>query len=90
MKCPMLFTRAIPKFDTVLRIFGKTFSKFHGNSCRVNLIWMSGRVKDSSCDMKGVSDDNNVLNVMISDCLVYTVSNSEKFSLGYGNIDSPV
>ena len=51
---------------------------------------MSGRVKDSSCDMKGFSDDNNVLDIMISNCLVYTALNSKKLSLGYGNIDSPV
>ena len=51
---------------------------------------MSGRVKNSSCNMKGVSDNNNVLDIMISDCLVYTTSNSEKLSLGYGNIDSSV
>ena len=51
---------------------------------------MSGRVKDSSCDMKGVSDDNNVLDIMISDCLVYTISNSKKLSLGCSNVDSTV
>ena len=90
MKCPILFTRAIPKFNTVLRIFGKKFSKFYGNSYRVNLIWMSGRVEDSSCNMKGVSDNNNVLDIMISDHLVYTTLNSKKLSLSYGNVDSPV
>jgi len=86
----MLFTRAVPKFDMILRIFGKKLSKFCGNSCRVNLIWMSGRVEDSSCDMKRVGNDNNVLDIMISDCLVYTTLNSKKLSLSCGNIDSPV
>ena len=88
MKCPILFTRAIPKFNTVLRIFGKKFSKFYGNSYRVNLIWMSGRVEDSSCNMKGVSDNNNVLDIMISDHLVYTTLNSKKLSLSYGNVSA--
>jgi len=86
----MLFIRAIPKFDIVLRIFGKKFSKFYRNKCRVNLIQMSGKVKNSSCNMKEVSDKNNVLDIMISNCLVYTALNSKKLSLGYGNIDSPV
>jgi len=90
MKCPMLFTRAIPKFDIVLRIFEKKFSKFYEHSYRVNLIWMSKRVKNSSYNMKGVNDDNNVLDVIISDHLVYTILNSKEFSLGCSNIDSTV
>jgi len=51
---------------------------------------MSGRVEDSSCNMKGVGDNNNVLDIMISDYLVYTTLNSKKLSLSYGNVDSPV
>ena len=51
---------------------------------------MSGRVEDSSCNMKGVGDNNNVLDIMISDHLVYTTLNSKKLSLSYGNVDSPV
>ena len=90
MKCPLLFTRAIPKFNTVLRIFEKEFSKFYGNSCRVDLIWVSGRVEDPSCDIKGISDDYDMFNVMVSNCLVYTTLNNKELSLGCGNIDSPV
>ena len=51
---------------------------------------MSGRVKDSSCDVKGVSDDYDMFDVMVSDYLVYTVTNSKELSFGYSNIDSPV
>jgi len=31
MKRPLLFARTVPKFNTVAKIFGKEFSKFHGN-----------------------------------------------------------
>ena len=51
---------------------------------------MSGRVKNSSCNMKEVSDNNNVLDIIISNCLVYTALNSKKLSLSCDNIDSPV
>ena len=51
---------------------------------------MSGRVKNSSCNIKGAGNNNNVLDIMISDHLVYTTSNSKKLSLSYGNVDSPV
>ena len=51
---------------------------------------MSERVKDFSCDMKGVSDDNDVFDVVVSDCLVYTISNGKELILSYSNVDSPV
>jgi len=90
MKCPMLITGAVPKFDTVLRIFRKEFSKFCGNYSRVDLIWMKGRVKDLSCNMKRVSDDYNVFDVGVGNCLVNTTLDSKELSFSYGNIDGPV
>jgi len=51
---------------------------------------MSGRVEDSSCDVKGVGNDYDMFGVMVSDCLFYTVTNGKKLSFSYGNIDSPV
>jgi len=51
---------------------------------------MSGRVKDSSCDVKGVSDDYDMFGIMISDRLVYTAVNGKELGFGCGNIDSPV
>ena len=89
MKCPLLFTEAVPKFNIVLRIFGKEFSKFCGNYCKVDLIWISERVKNLSCDIEGVSNDYSVFDVGVSDCLVNTALDSKKLGLGYGNIDSP-
>ena len=48
---------------------------------------MSGRVKDLSCDMEGVSDDYNILDIRVSDCLVNTTLDSKELSLGCGYID---
>jgi len=51
---------------------------------------MSGRVKDSSCNMKRVGDNNNVLDIIINNHLVYTILNSEKPGLGCDNVDNTV
>ena len=51
---------------------------------------MSKRVKDSSCDVKGVGDDYDMFDIMVSNCLVYTATNGKELSFGCGNIDSPV
>ena len=37
---------------------------------------MSGRVEDSSCDVKGVGDDHDMFDIMVSDRLVYITTNS--------------
>ena len=36
----------------------------------MDLIWMSWRVEDSSCDVKGVGDDYDVFDIMVSSHLV--------------------
>ena len=87
MKDPLLFAETVSEFDTVLRIFGKEFSKFYGNCCWVDLIWVSGRVEDLSCDMEGVSDDYNMLDIRVGNCLVNAVSDSKELSLSCGYID---
>jgi len=46
---------------------------------------MSERIEDSSCNVKGVSDDYDIFDVM-----VYTATNGKELSFSCGNIDSPV
>ena len=48
---------------------------------------MSERVEDISCDMEGVSDDYNMLDIGVSDCLVNATSDSKELGLSYGYID---
>ena len=87
MKCPLLITGAVPKFDIVLRIFRKEFCE---NCSRVNLIWMRERVEDLPHDMEGVSDDYNVFDVGVSNCLVNTTLDSKELSFCCGDINGPV
>jgi len=54
----------------------------------VDLIWVSRRVEDLSCDVKRVSDDNYVVGIGVGDCLIDTTSDSEKLSLCCGYVDS--
>jgi len=56
----------------------------------VDLIWMSGRVKDSSCDVKGVGDDYDMFDVMVNNYLIYTAMNGKELSFSCGNINSSV
>lgn len=51
---------------------------------------MSRRVKDLSCNMERVSDDNYTVGVGNGDCLVNATSDSEKLSLSYSYIDGPM
>ena len=51
---------------------------------------MSGRVEDCSCDVKGVGDDYDMFDIMVSDRLVYITTNGKELSFSCGNIDSPV
>ena len=51
---------------------------------------MSRRVEDLSCNMEGVSDDYNILDIGVSDCLVNAVSDSKELGLGCGYIDCPI
>ena len=53
----------------------------------MDLIWVSGRVEDLSCDMEGVSDDYNMLDIRVGNCLVNAVSDSKELSLSCGYID---
>jgi len=47
----------------------------------MDLIQISGRVKDSSCNVKGVGDDYDMFDVMVSNHLVYTTTNSKELSI---------
>jgi len=38
---------------------------------------MSGRVEDSSCNVKGVGDDYDMFDVMVSNHLVYTATRAQ-------------
>ena len=51
---------------------------------------MSERVEDISCDMEGVSDDYNVFDVGVSNCLVNTTLDSKELSFCCGDINGPV
>jgi len=51
---------------------------------------MSERVKDSPYDVKGVGNDYDMFDIMVSDHLVYTAMNGKELSFGCGNIDSTV
>ena len=90
MKDPLLFAGTVLEFDMVLRIFEKEFSEFYGNCYWVDLIWVSRRVKDLSCDMEEVSNDYNMLDIGVGDYLVNTTSDSKELGLSYGYIDCPM
>jgi len=51
---------------------------------------MSKRVKDLSCDMKRVSDNNCVVGVGVGNCLIDTTLDTKKLGLCCGYIDSPM
>jgi len=48
---------------------------------------VSKRVEDLSCDMEGVSDDYNMLDIGVSNCLVNAASDSKELGFGCGYID---
>jgi len=48
---------------------------------------MSGRVKDFSCDIEGVSDDYNMLDIGVGDCLVNATLDSKELGLDCGYIN---
>jgi len=56
----------------------------------VDLIWVSERVKDLSCNMEGVSDDYNMLDIRVSNCFINATSDSKELGLGYDYINCPM
>jgi len=51
---------------------------------------MSKRVKDLSCNVEGVSDDDYIVGVGDGDCLANAASDSEKLSLSCSYINGPI
>jgi len=51
---------------------------------------VSERVKDLSCDIEGVSDDYNMLDIGVGNCLVNAVLDSKELGLSCGYIDCPM
>jgi len=54
MKCPLLFTGAVPEFDVIHRILGKEFFEFCRDHCRMYLVWIGERFEYLSCDVDEV------------------------------------
>ena len=90
MKQPLLFTRAVPKFNMIARILWKEFSKFLKYCSWVNLIRVNWRVEDLLGSMKGVCDNHYMIDIGIGDCLIYFTLYSKQFSFGCNNVDSSV
>ena len=44
-------------------------------------------VEDFSCNMEGVSDDYNILDIRVGNCLVNAASDSKELSFSYGYIN---
>ena len=51
---------------------------------------MSGRVKDLSCDIEGVSDNYNMLDIRVGACLVNAALDSKELGLSCSYIDCPM
>jgi len=52
-------TRTFPELDQVIVVHDEEPSKFFGNGSRVYLGWIDRKVKDKSCYIDRVSDDND-------------------------------
>ena len=87
MKRPFSAARAIPKSDRVARTFVKESSKILRNSNGLQLVWMRGWIKNVSCSMNGVSDDNDTFNVGDLYSLIYSTSNREQLCFSGSDID---
>jgi len=56
---PVTMTRTFPELNQVVFVHDKKPSKFFGDGSQVNLGWMDRRVKNKSCCMNGVSDNDD-------------------------------
>ena len=79
-------TRTFLELDQVVFVCDKEPSEFFGDGSWVDLEWMDRRVKDKSCYMDGVSDNDDFWYTRYVGSLIDTISNSKKLSLGRCNI----
>ena len=72
-----MFARAVPKFNMIMSILRKEFSKFLGYCGRMNLIWVNRGVKDPSCSMKGVGNNYYMIGIRAGNYLIYVALDSK-------------
>ena len=65
MKKLFFITKTIPKFNGIGQISLKEQSKIFWDSDQLELIRIDSRIKNSSCHMYSIGNDNNVRGIML-------------------------
>ena len=80
--------RAIPESDRIVGIFIKEGSKVLLYCDRLQLIRIREWIKNLSCSIDGISDNNNIYSILDLDSLIDTISNCKQFYLCKSDIDN--